>query len=144
MIELVHEAIDVAALTAAVGCDPAGAIVTFIGTTRDNNEGRRVSLLEYEAYPAMARAEMEKIATQARETWPIEAIAIVHRLGPVPLGEASVAIAVSAAHRRAAFDACQYAIDRLKQVVPIWKKEHFEGGEIWIGSQTGDRFPSEA
>ena len=140
MYEIVSRPIDVAAVTAAVAHPRAGATVTFLGTTRDHNDGRRVIRLEYEAYPEMALAEMRKIGDRARERWHIEQIAIVHRIGVVPIGEASVAIAVSAAHRAAAFEACHFAIDRLKEVVPIWKKEHFEGGEIWIGSQTGQRF----
>jgi len=77
----------------------------------------------------------------ARRQWPIKKVAIVHRIGIVPIGEASVVIAVSAGHRQPAFEACHFAIDRLKQVVPIWKKEHFEGGEVWVGSQTGAPFP---
>ncbi len=90
----------------------------------------------------MALGEMRKIGDMARQQWPVAKVAIVHRIGVVPLGEASVVIAVSAGHRRAAFEACHFAIDRLKQVVPIWKKEHFEGGEIWIGSQGGNAFPT--
>jgi molybdopterin synthase catalytic subunit len=140
MYEIVAHPIDIAAVNAAVAHARAGAIVTFVGTTRDHNDGRRVIRLEYEAYPEMALAEMRKIGDSARLRWPVDGIAIVHRIGVVPVGEASVAIAVSAAHRRAAFDACHFAIDRLKEVVPIWKKEHFAGGEIWIGSQTGERF----
>ncbi len=138
---IVSEPIDVAPGTARVASAAAGAVCTFIGTTRDHNDGRRVLRLEYEAYPEMAIAEMEKIGRMARDRWPIEAIAITHRVGVVPIGEASVVIAVSAGHRKAAFEACHFAIDRLKEVVPIWKKEHFEGGEIWIGSQTGRPFP---
>jgi molybdopterin synthase catalytic subunit len=140
MYEIVSQPIDVSAVTAAVADPGAGAIVTFIGTTRDHNDGRRVTRLEYEAYPEMALAEMRKIGEVVRQRWPIERVAIVHRIGVVPIGEASVVIAVSAGHRQAAFEACHFAIDRLKEVVPIWKKEHFEGGEIWIGSQTGQRF----
>jgi molybdopterin synthase catalytic subunit len=140
MFEIVSRPIDVTTVTAAVNDPAAGASVTFLGTTRDHNDGRRVTRLEYEAYPEMALAEMRKIGEAARRRWPIEHIAIVHRIGIVPIGEASVAIAVSASHRVAAFEACHFAIDRLKQVVPIWKKEHFEGGEIWIGSQTGVPF----
>ena len=142
MYEIVSHPIDAAAVTAAVADSATGATVTFIGTTRDHNDGRRVTQLEYEAYPSMAIAEMRKIGETAQQRWPIARIAIVHRIGVVPIGEASVVIAVSAGHRRAAFDACHFAIDRLKEVVPIWKKEHFEGGEIWIGSQTGQRFES--
>ncbi len=141
MFEIVDQPIDAAAVTAAVRDARAGAIATFIGTTRDHHDGRRVTRLEYEAYPEMALAEMRKIGDTARARWPIERLAIAHRIGVVPVGEASVVIAVSSAHRAAAFDACRFAIDRLKEVVPIWKKEHFDGGAIWIGSQTGVAFP---
>lgn len=142
MFEIVSHPIDAAAVTAAVSDPRAGATVTFVGTTRDHNEGRRVTLLEYEAYPEMGLAEMRKIAAAIEERWPVERVAIVHRVGVVPIGEASVVIAVSAGHRVAAFEACHFAIDRLKEVVPIWKKEHFDGGEVWIGSQTGAAFPA--
>ncbi len=142
MYEIVAHTIDVAAVTAAVAGPATGATVTFIGTTRDHNDGRSVTQLEYEAYPEMAIAEMRKIGETAQQRWPVARIAIVHRIGVVPIGEASVVIAVSAGHRRAAFEACHFAIDRLKEIVPIWKKEHFEGGEIWIGAQTGQRFES--
>lgn len=137
MYQIVSGPIDIASVTAAVTRHDTGATVTFVGTTRDHNEGRRVMRLEYEAYPEMALAEMRKIGEVVRQRWPIEQVAIVHRVGEVPLGDASVVIAVSAGHRHAAFDACHFAIDRLKEVVPIWKKEHFEGGEVWIGAQTG-------
>lgn len=140
MFDLVSQAIDAQTVTAAVADPATGATCTFLGTTRDHNDGRAVTELEYEAYPEMAIAEMRKIGDEARRRWPIAHIAIVHRIGVVPLGEASVVIAVSAAHRRAAFEACHFAIDRLKEVVPIWKKERFDGGEVWIGSQTGARF----
>jgi molybdopterin synthase catalytic subunit len=137
MYQIVSGPIDVASVAAAVTRPDTGATVTFVGTTRDHNDGRRVIRLEYEAYPEMALAEMRKIGDTVRQRWPIETVAIVHRIGVVPLAEASVVIAVSAGHRHAAFEACHYAIDRLKEVVPIWKKEHFEGGEVWIGAQTG-------
>jgi len=140
MYEIVTHPIDLGAVTAAVADTGSGATVTFMGTTRDHNEGRRVTRLEYEAYPEMAVAEMRKIGETVQQRWPMTRIAIVHRIGVVPLGEASVVIAVSAGHRRAAFEACHFAIDRLKEVVPIWKKEHFDGGEVWIGSQLGERF----
>ena len=140
MYRIVSERIDVDAVIAAVADPTAGAIATFLGVTRNHNEGRDVTVLEYEAYPDMAIREMERIGATARERWPIHAIAIVHRIGVVPIGEASVVIAVSSSHRNAAFEACHFAIDRLKEVVPIWKKEHFAGGELWIGSQTGQRF----
>ena len=140
MYDIVPHPIDVSVVSGAVAHPAAGAVVTFVGTTRDHNDGRRVIRLEYEAYPEMALAEMRKIGETAQQRWPIQRIAIVHRIGVVPIGAASVAIAVSAAHRRAAFEACHFSIDRLKEVVPIWKKEHFEGGEVWIGSQTGTPF----
>lgn len=120
----------------AVANPAAGAIVTFVGTTRRDNAGRNVLRLEYEAYEPMALAEMRKLAQEAGERWNIVRIAIAHRVGFVDIGETSVAIAVSAAHRAEAFEACRFAIDRLKEVVPIWKKEYFEGGEVWIGCQT--------
>jgi molybdopterin synthase catalytic subunit len=140
MYDIVSQPIDIAAVSAAVSDPGTGATVTFLGTTRDHNDGRKVLRLEYEAYADMAIAEMRKIGDAAKEQWPVAAVAIVHRVGVVPIGEASVVIAVSAAHRRAAFEACHFAIDRLKEVVPIWKKEHFEGGEVWIGSQQGEPF----
>jgi molybdopterin synthase catalytic subunit len=120
--------------------DPeAGAIATFIGTTRNNNEGRKVIGLDYEAYPEMAEKELARIGEDAKKNWPICRMAISHRLGPVRIGEASVIIAVSSAHRDAAFAACRFAIEEIKRTVPIWKKEVFEGGEVWIGTQTGQR-----
>ena len=130
------EPIDVSVLEREVAAPNAGAIVTFAGTTRADNAGRIVLRLEYEAYESMALAEMRKLAREAGQRWKIVRIAIAHRVGVVEIGETSVAIAVSAAHRGEAFEACRFAIDRLKEIVPIWKKEHFEGGEIWIGCQT--------
>ena len=123
-------------LEAAVADPAAGAICTFVGTTRENNVGRKVLRLEYEAYEAMALSEIRKLAEEAGRRWEITRIAITHRIGVVEIGETSVAIAVSAPHRAEAFEACRFAIDRLKEIVPIWKKEHFEGGEVWIGCQT--------
>jgi molybdopterin converting factor subunit 1 len=135
-ITIGRESIDVAALEREVADPAAGAIVSFTGTTRRDNAGRLVLRLEYEAYEPMALSEMRKLASEALERWKIVRIAIAHRVGVVEIGETSVAIAVSAAHRGEAFEACRFAIDRLKEVVPIWKKEHFEGGEVWIGCQT--------
>jgi MoaE-MoaD fusion protein len=135
-ISIGRATIDVAALERAVAHPAAGAIVTFAGTTRRDNAGRQVMRLEYEAYEPMALAEMQKLAREAGERWQIVRIAIQHRVGVVEIGETSGAIAVSAAHRAEAFEACRFAIDRLKEIVPIWKKEYFEGGEIWVGCQT--------
>ena len=121
--------------------DPeAGAIATFIGTTRNNNDGRKVIALDYEAYPAMAEKELLRLGQAAKTQWPICRMAIVHRIGPVQITQPSVMIAVSAAHRDAAFAACRFAIEEIKRTVPIWKKEVYEGGEIWIGSQSGQAF----
>jgi molybdopterin synthase catalytic subunit/molybdopterin converting factor small subunit len=120
-------------VVAEVASDDAGAIATFVGTTRSQSRGRDVVRLEYEAYEGMAEAEMERIAAALRARHEIFAVAIHHRVGPVEIGETSVAIAVSAAHRAAALDACRDAIDTLKQTVPLWKKELYVGGEEWIG-----------
>ena len=116
-----------------VASDDAGAIATFVGTTRAHSRGREVIRLEYEAYEGMAEAEMERIAGVLRDRHDVIDVAIHHRVGPVEIGETSVVIAVSAAHRAAAFDACREAIDTLKQTVPLWKKELYVGGEEWIG-----------
>jgi molybdopterin converting factor subunit 1 len=135
-IAISREPIDVEQLEQEVAHPAAGAIVTFTGTTRRQNVGRRVLRLEYEAYEPMALSEMRKLAHEAGQRWEIVRIAIRHRIGIVEVGETSVAISVSAPHRAEAFEACRFAIDRLKQTVPIWKKEYFEGGEVWIGCQT--------
>lgn len=140
MFRVTHQPIDLNALIEYVTDAEAGAIVPFIGTTRNNNEGRRVIALDYEAYPEMAEKELARIGAEAKQKWPICKMAIVHRLGPVQIGEASVIIAVSSAHRDAAFAASRFAIEEIKKTVPIWKKEVFEGGEVWIGSQSGEEF----
>ena len=137
MFRVTHQPIDLNELVRYVTDPEAGAIATFIGTTRNNNEGRKVIALDYEAYPEMAEKELARIGDDARKQWPICRMAITHRLGPVQIGEASVVIVVSAAHRNAAFAASRFAIEEIKKTVPIWKKEVFEGGEVWIGTQTG-------
>jgi len=113
----------------------AGAIVLFLGTPRRHSRGREVEYLEYEAYPEMAEAKLRDIGQEIKKKWGLDRVAIVQRIGRVGLGEASVAIAVAAPHRREAFEAARYAIDRLKEIVPIWKKEVWEGGEEWIEEQ---------
>ncbi len=120
-------------VVAEVASDDAGAIATFVGTTRARSRGRDVVRLEYEAYEGMAESEMERIATVLRERHDVLGVAIHHRVGRVEIGETSVVIAVSAAHRGAALEACREAIDTLKQTVPLWKKELYVGGEEWIG-----------
>ncbi|MDP6560245.1 MAG: molybdenum cofactor biosynthesis protein MoaE [Candidatus Binatia bacterium] len=136
MFRLTNKTINIQELVDHVNHPKAGAIATFVGTTRDHNEGRKVTLLEYEAYAEMAEKELARLGEQATKQWKIERMAIVHRLGAVHIGEASVIIAVSAAHRQDAFEACRFAIEELKKSVPIWKKEYFEGGEVWIESRS--------
>ena len=113
----------------------AGGIDIFIGTVRDATKGKKVMRLEFEAYKNMALKEMEKIAQQAYSKWPVQKILVHHRTGVLQVGEIPVIIAVAAAHRDAAFDACRYIIDTLKQTVPIWKKEIFEDGEVWVAAR---------
>ena len=137
MFSVTQQPIDMQKLIDDVTDPEAGAIATFIGTTRNHNEGRKVLALDYEAYPEMAEKELTRIGAVAAKCWPICRMAILHRLGPVRIGEASVVIAVSSAHRDAAFAACRFAIEEIKKTVPIWKKEVFEGGEVWIGTQSG-------
>jgi molybdopterin synthase catalytic subunit/molybdopterin converting factor small subunit len=132
---LQREPIELGRIVDEVSDPAAGAIATFIGTTREHSRGRTVTRLEYDAYPEMAEAEMARIATALLGRHEITKIAMAHRTGDVPIGEASVVIAVSAPHRRAALAACQEAIDTLKRTVPVWKKEVFEGGEEWIGRE---------
>lgn len=111
-----------------------GGIDVFIGTVRNATKGKQVLQLEFEAYESMALKEMNKIAVQAKTKWPVEKIVIHHRTGALQIGDVPVVIAVSSAHRDAAFDACRYIIDTLKQTVPIWKKEVFEDGEVWVAA----------
>ena len=111
-----------------------GGIDVFVGTVRNQTKGKEVLKLEFEAYEPMALREMQKLADQAREKWDVLRIAVHHRTGVLGVGEIPVIIAVSAAHRAAAFDACRYIIDTLKETVPIWKKEYFAGGEVWVNA----------
>jgi molybdopterin synthase catalytic subunit/molybdopterin converting factor small subunit len=130
---LSEEPLSLERVAAEVASDDAGAIATFVGTTRSRSRGRDVVRLEYEAYEGMAEAEMKRIATELRERHDVIDVAIHHRVGPVEIGETSVVIAISAAHRAAALEACREAIDTLKQTVPLWKKELYVGGEEWVG-----------
>jgi molybdopterin synthase catalytic subunit len=130
VIALIRKPIDVASLGAAAPAD--GAACTFVGVVRDHNAGRAVLYLEYEAFEEMALPLMEEIAAEARHRWPITSISIVHRLGRLAIGEPSVAVAAFAHHRAEAFEACRYAIDTLKATVPIWKKEFYADGAVWL------------
>jgi len=126
-----------AALTEAVAAPEAGGIVVFSGVVRNETVGRRVKFLEYEAHRPMAEVKMREIGQAVRARWPgVKRVAMAHRVGRLEIGEASVVIAVSASHRGEAFEACHFAIDRLKDTVPIWKKEYFEDGEVWVGLQS--------
>jgi molybdopterin synthase catalytic subunit len=138
MVRLQDGPIDVLALAAEIRGDGDGAVSLFLGTVRNVNAGRRVLFLEYEAYGPMAEREMERIAAEAITRYGVSGVGIVHRLGRIAIGEASVVIAVAAAHRAAALDACRFIIDTLKRSVPIWKREHFEGGTIWIEGAAGE------
>jgi molybdopterin synthase catalytic subunit len=140
MVELTNEPIDSAAVLARVASNQAGAVVLFLGTTREMTGDRRTLSLDYECYPEMAEKKMAELETEARERWSLVEIAIVHRLGHLGLGEASVAIAVSSAHRQAAFEAGKWLIDTLKEVVPIWKKENWADGTCeWVHPDGGSR-----
>jgi len=119
----------------AVADPGAGAIVTFTGVVRDNGRGRKVSALDYEAYAPAAEKMLAQIADEIEAKWGLRRVAIIHRVGLLPVGEASVVISISSPHREAAFEAALYAIERLKAIVPIWKKEHYEDGAVWIGSE---------
>lgn len=131
LVTITSEPLPIGALAPSVVCPTAGAIATFVGTTRDNFEGKRVLRLEYESYQPMAEREMHKIIKVARSRWNLRHVAISHRIGLVPITESSVEIAISSAHRREALEAVQFAIDELKAKVPIWKKEVYESGAMW-------------
>jgi molybdopterin synthase catalytic subunit len=137
---IVEGPIDVGALVSAAQRPDCGAVTTFVGTTRvDENDGASVRYLEYEAYRPMADRKLEEIGAEMRERWDVRHVAIVHRVGRVDPGEASVAIVVAAPRRGPAFEASRYAIERIKEVVPIWKREVWSDGYVWVGSQVGTR-----
>jgi molybdopterin synthase catalytic subunit len=127
---IIAEPIDVREVMATVIEEASGAVDLFVGTTRNHSHGRSVQKLDYEAYPPMALKMMEQIELEARTRWQFHNAAIVHRIGTVPVGEPSVVIAVSSSHREEAFQACRFMIDRLKEIVPIWKKEYFSDGTV--------------
>lgn len=136
IFEITREPIDKAGIEQRLLTGAAGAVVTFDGVVRNQTGGRPVVTLQYEAYPQMAVKEMRKIGDEIRERWPdVERIGIVHRFGELRVTESSVVIVITSPHRRVAFEACHFAIDRLKQTVPIWKKEIFEDGEAWVEGQ---------
>ncbi len=134
MIAITQEPINIQAVIDAVQADGAGAINVFIGTVRNQTQAKPVVQLDFEAYDSMAVKKMQEIANQAKAKWPVQKIAIVHRKGSLQIGDAAVVIAVSTPHRKASFEACEYIIDTLKEVVPIWKKEIFEDGAVWVAA----------
>ena len=140
MFAIVEEQIDVAALISAAQRPDCGAISVFVGTTRvDESGGASVEHLEYEAYRPMADRKLEEIGAEIRGRWDAREVAIVHRIGRVDPGEASVAIVVASPRRSPAFEASRYAIERIKEIVPIWKREVWSDGYVWVGSQVGTR-----
>jgi len=135
---VVTEPLSPEAIAAEVDDPGAGGVVIFSGVVRNETGGRPVKFLEYEAHAPMAEVKMREIGESLRARWSgVKRVAMLHRIGRLEIGEASVLIAVSAAHRGDAFEACRYAIDTLKRTVPVWKKEHFEDGEVWVGLQGG-------
>jgi molybdopterin synthase catalytic subunit len=132
LVELVSEKISVDRLLSQLEDHSTGAVVLFLGRVRDQAEGRKVTEMDYEAYPDMALKKMAEIENQVCERWPVRKIVMIHRTGRLQLGEISVAIAVASAHRKEAFEACHFAIDRLKETVPIWKKEYCKDAEHWV------------
>ncbi len=131
--EIVERPIGLDEVARIVRRDSSGAVAAFGGVVREETEGRRVLYLEYEAYVSMAERNMAQIGEEIGAKWAVDAVAILHRVGRLEVGEMSVAIAVAAPRRREALEACSYAIERLKEIVPIWKKEAFEDGEVWVG-----------
>jgi MoaE-MoaD fusion protein len=140
IVSLTREPIDRDALVASLKQPSDGAVVVFDGIVRDNTRGRKTLYLNYEAYEEMALAEMRKLAAEAGERFAIDRVGVVHRLGRLEIGESSIVIVVTSAHRAAAFDACRWLIDTLKRTVPVWKKEHFADGAVWTD---GEPFPAE-
>lgn len=136
--------LDVTTVSTTVSSADCGAVATFVGLVRNENGGRRVLWLEYEAYEPLAVKSFIRIDEEAGERWPSVGLAIHHRIGRLEIGDASVVIAATSPHRAEAFAACRYAIERIKQIAPIWKHEHFEGGEIWIEGATADPMDDDA
>jgi molybdopterin synthase catalytic subunit len=139
-VAVVSSPLDLEGLTAAIVAKGSGegAVVTFSGLVRDHNQNRRVRFLEYEAYEPLAVRALERIVAEAGDAWPSAQLGIHHRTGRLDIGEASIIIVAVSPHRSEAFAACRYAIERVKQIAPIWKREHFEGGEMWLEGATAD------
>jgi len=138
MIEVTRRELDPQSITASVRREANGAVVTFLGTTRRISEGKTVLYLEYEAYEPMARKKLEEIRGEVADKWGISDVAIAHRFGRLEIGDISLVVAVASPHRQEAFESCRFIVDRIKETVPIWKKEVFENGEAWVGCQSHD------
>jgi molybdopterin synthase catalytic subunit len=138
LLAIAREALDLSRLTTLVSDGADGAVASFLGVVRNHNQGRSVRYLEYDAYEPLALKVFERIAAEAISRWPGVRLALHHRIGRLEIGEASVAIAAASAHRADAFAACRYAIERVKQIAPIWKHEFFEGGDVWIEGAMAD------
>ncbi len=133
LFQVTTETLEPQRLVDAVRKDESGAVALFYGIARNHSEGRRVRALEYDAYPSMAERKLREVADEVRARWPITDIGVLHRIGRLAIGETSLLVAVSASHRAEAFEACHYAVDRIKEIVPIWKKEIWEDGEgTWV------------
>jgi molybdopterin synthase catalytic subunit/molybdopterin converting factor small subunit len=143
IFEITREPIDIADLRKRLLEGDSGAVVVFDGVARNNTKGLRTLFLEYEGYEPMSLRTMEQIGREVHESWAINRLGIIHRLGRIEICESSVVIIVTSAHRKIAFEACHYAIDRLKKIVPIWKKEYFEDGEVWVENEEAMRSESE-
>jgi len=138
LIRITPDALDPQPFIAHVRRDEAGAVALFLGVVRNNSRGRRVLHLEYDAYPEMAEKKLGEVAEEIMSRWPITDIAIAHRTGRLEIGETSLLVVVSSPHRQEAFAACHHAVNRIKEVVPIWKKEVWQGGETWVEGE-GER-----
>ncbi len=134
LYEITESRLSLDRLVAVVGQNTSGAVASFLGIVREFARGRQVRHLEYDAYPEMATASLRQIGDEIRARWPVDGVVMVHRIGRLEIGEASIAIAISSPHRREALEACAYAIERVKEIVPIWKKEVWTDGAEWIGS----------
>lgn len=137
LFEVTEEPLTVEPAVVAVADERAGCTVVFVGSARRFSRGKTVEYLEYEAYPEMAEKKLREIGAEIQERWDVAKVAIRHRVGHLGIGEASIVIAVSAPHRAEGFEACRYAIDRIKQIVPVWKKEVWDDGEVWVGMEGG-------
>ena len=140
LVAVTPDALDLARLTRQVSSGRAGdgAVASFVGLVRDHNQGRRVSYLDYEAYEPLAVKALGRIVSEVEQAWPDARVGVHHRTGRIEIGDASVIIVAASPHRAHAFAACRYTIERVKQIVPIWKHEHFEGGDVWLEGATAD------